>query len=103
MRSSSPFIANAVTATTGIARSSGSSLIQLVTSRPETCGKLDVHQDQIGAELAGEIERFDSRCCVPDGLVAMGFQQVAKELHVELVVFHDQDGFGHPALQSASQ
>jgi hypothetical protein len=24
------------------------------------------------------------------------FQQVAKELHVELVVLHDQDGFCHP-------
>jgi hypothetical protein len=26
----------------------------------------------------------------------MRFQQVAKELHVELVVLHDQDGFCHP-------
>src|SRR6202022_4057335 len=38
MRSSSPFMAKAVTATTGIERSSGSSLIQRVTSRPDTCG-----------------------------------------------------------------
>jgi hypothetical protein len=26
----------------------------------------------------------------------MGFKQIAEELHVELIVFHDQDGFGHP-------
>jgi hypothetical protein len=26
----------------------------------------------------------------------MSFQQIAQELHVELVVLHDQDGFGHP-------
>jgi hypothetical protein len=26
----------------------------------------------------------------------MRFQQIAKELHVELVVLHDQDGFCHP-------
>jgi hypothetical protein len=24
------------------------------------------------------------------------FQQIAKELHIELVVLHDQDGLGHP-------
>jgi hypothetical protein len=26
----------------------------------------------------------------------MRFQQIAKELHIELVVLHDQDGFCHP-------
>jgi hypothetical protein len=26
----------------------------------------------------------------------MRFQQVVEELHVELIVFHDEDGFGHP-------
>src|ERR1700730_9005100 len=57
--------------------------------------QLNVHQDQIGAHLADEIERL-----VPiagaRGLIAMRFQQIAKELHVELVVLHDQDGFCHP-------
>src|SRR5262245_34420679 len=38
MRSSPPFMANAVTATTGMALSSGSSLSHLVTSRPEISG-----------------------------------------------------------------
>jgi hypothetical protein len=32
----------------------------------------------------------------------MRLQQIAKELHVELVVLDDQDGFGHPSLQSPS-
>src|ERR1700742_3064098 len=57
--------------------------------------QLDVHQDQIGPHLADQIERL-----VPvagaRGLIAMRFQQIAKELHVELVVLHDQDGFCHP-------
>jgi hypothetical protein len=30
----------------------------------------------------------------------MRLQQIAKELHVELVVLDDQDGLGHPSLQS---
>jgi hypothetical protein len=32
----------------------------------------------------------------------MSLQQIAKELHVELVVFHDQDGLGHPGTPSAN-
>ena len=38
MRSSSPFMANAVTATTGMDRRSSSSFSHLVTSSPETSG-----------------------------------------------------------------
>ncbi|GLK84220.1 hypothetical protein GCM10017653_22900 [Ancylobacter defluvii] len=30
--------------------------------------------------------------------VAVSFQQIAKELHVELIIFHDQNGLGHVAL-----
>jgi hypothetical protein len=26
----------------------------------------------------------------------VGFQQIVKELHIELIVLDDQDGFGHP-------
>jgi hypothetical protein len=26
----------------------------------------------------------------------MRFQEIAKELHIQLVVLHDQDGFCHP-------
>src|SRR5882672_10015351 len=80
MRSSSPFIAKAVTATTGIERNSGSSLI---------------HQDQIGTKLANEIKCLET-VAGTRGLIAMRFQQIAEELHIELVVLHDQDGFCHP-------
>jgi hypothetical protein len=30
----------------------------------------------------------------------MRFQEIAKELHIQLVVLHDQDGLSHPSLQS---
>ena len=53
--------------------------------------QLDIHQDQIGAQLADEIERLET-VAGAGGLIAMRFQQIAKELHVELVVLHDQDG-----------
>ncbi len=36
---------------------------------------------------------------VPTVLVAVRFQQIVEELHVELVVLHDQDRLGHPALR----
>ena len=45
--------------------------------------------------LAGEIERFDT-VTRADGVVAVGLQQIVKELHIELVVLHDEDGLGHP-------
>src|ERR1700753_541623 len=57
--------------------------------------QLDVHQDQIGAHLADEIELLVA-VAGARGLIAVRFQQIAKELHVELVVLHDQDGLGHP-------
>src|SRR6266478_5027364 len=61
--------------------------------------ELDIHQDQIGAHLAHEIERLET-VGGTRGLIAVRFQQIAKELHIELVVLHDQDGFCHPSLQS---
>src|SRR5580693_3308540 len=57
--------------------------------------QLDVHQDQIGAMLARQIERFDA-VARADRVVTVGFQQVVEKLHIELVVFHDQDGLSHP-------
>src|SRR5205823_6584279 len=54
--------------------------------------KLDVHQHEIGTQLADEIERLDA-VAGARGLIAVRFQQVAEQLHVELVVLHDQDGF----------
>src|SRR5713226_5466638 len=59
-------------------------------------GKLDIHQDQIGTELADKIERLET-VAGTGCLIAMCFQQIAKELHVQLVVLHDKDGFCHPA------
>src|SRR6185503_11722433 len=57
-------------------------------------GKLDVHHDQVGMVPAGEIESLDA-IAGADGLIAVRLQQVVEELHVELVVFHDQDGLAH--------
>ena len=47
--------------------------------------------------LAGEIERLDA-VAGAEGLIAVGFQQVVEELHVELVVLHDQDVLAIPSL-----
>ena len=33
---------------------------------------------------------------VPTVVVAVGFQQIVEELHIELIVLHDEDGLGHP-------
>src|SRR3954451_19899999 len=56
--------------------------------------QLDIHQDQVGMQLADEIERLET-IAGARSLIAMGLQEIAKELHVELVVLHDQDGFCH--------
>ena len=53
--------------------------------------QLDIHQNQIGPVFAREIERLDA-VAGADGLVAMRFQEVVEELHIQLVVLHDQDG-----------
>ena len=87
-------MAKAVTATTGIAFSSASSFSHFVTSRPETSGKLNIHQDQVWPVLAGKIHSVDS-IAGADGLIAMGLQKIVEELHIELIVLHDQDSFGH--------
>ena len=52
---------------------------------------------------AGKIERFDA-VAGSYGLIAMGFQQVVEELHIELIVLHDQDrlGFGIHAQVSGA-
>src|SRR5579885_1339709 len=56
--------------------------------------QLDIHQNEVGPVLAREVERLDA---VPgsDRAVAVRFEEIVEELHVELVVFHDQDGFRH--------
>src|SRR6266436_2335298 len=57
--------------------------------------KLNIHQDEIGTKLANEIKRLET-VAGTRGLIAMRFQKIAKELHIQLVVLHDQDGFCHP-------
>src|SRR6516162_5890873 len=56
--------------------------------------QLNVHQDQVGTVLAGEIERLDA-VARADGIVAVSLQQIVEELHVELVVLHDHHGLRH--------
>src|SRR5262245_381403 len=61
MRSSSPFIANAVTATTGMALSSWSSLSQIGYFETGDFRQLNVHQNQVGAALASPLTMLLSR------------------------------------------
>src|SRR5262245_21354472 len=56
--------------------------------------QLNVHQDQVGAVFAGDIERPDA-VARADGMVAVSLQQVVEELHVERIVLHDHHGLRH--------
>ena len=49
--------------------------------------------------LAREIERLDA-VARADRRIAVGLQQIVEELHIELVVLHNQDGFRHPPFPS---
>src|SRR5215469_7906951 len=50
--------------------------------------------------LACKIKRLNT-VARADRVVTVGFQQIVEELHVELVVLHDQDGLGHSPNPSA--
>ena len=52
--------------------------------------------------LAGKVERLDA-IARANGMVAVGFQQIVEELHIELVVLHDEDGLGHPKPSCVSE
>src|SRR6185312_15269224 len=52
--------------------------------------QLDIHQDQVGVMFARDVERFHPILRLKD-VVAVGIQQIVEELHVQLVVLHDQD------------
>src|SRR6185437_5557387 len=86
MRSSSPFIAKAVTATTGMALSSASSLSHLVTSRPETSGSWMSIRIRSGRYLRARSSAYP--VAGADGLIAVRLQKVVEELHIQLVVLH---------------
>src|SRR5690349_11044120 len=57
-------------------------------------GQLNIHQHQVGPVLASEVERLDP-IAGSNGRIAMGFQQVVEELHVQFVVLDDQHRLGH--------
>src|SRR5262245_20610298 len=61
--------------------------------------QLNVHQDQVGAMFAGEIGHLEAVASA-DSAVPVGFQQVVEELHVELVVLHDQYCLRHLSLSA---
>src|SRR5215204_4470377 len=104
MRSSSPFMAKAVTAMTGMALRSSSSFSHFVTSRPETSGSwMSIKMRSLVG--AGELERLDAVAGLQGG-VAMRLEEVVEELHIELVVLDDENGFLHdgcPAGPKASR
>ena len=57
-------------------------------------GKLDVHEDQVGPVLARQV-KGGLTCAGLNRAIAVRLDQVAEELHVELVVLHDHDGLRH--------
>ncbi|MNE89119.1 hypothetical protein D3C80_1865030 [compost metagenome] len=48
--------------------------------------QLDIHQNQVGTVLAGQIERLQAIAGL-DRFIARSFDKIAEELHVQLVVF----------------
>ena len=62
--------------------------------------QLDVHEDQVGPMHARQIERLEP-LRVRHGLVAARLDEVAEELHVELVVLDDHDFFRHRSFRSS--
>ena len=57
-------------------------------------GQLDVHQNQVWLVFAGNRQRRQTLAGL-QGLVTLGFEQIMKELHVQLVVFDNHYLFGH--------
>src|SRR5690606_32374066 len=56
--------------------------------------QLDIHQNQVGPVPTRKIERLYA-VTRSHGAVPVRFQEIVEELHIQFVVFHDQDGFGH--------
>ena len=80
---------------TGIWASSSSSFSHLVTSRPEISGSWMSIRIRSGLMLARQGERLQTLAGL-QGLVALGVEQIMKELHVQLVILDDEDFLGHP-------
>ena len=93
-------MAKAVTAITGIALQLVVLLDPLGDFEAGNLGQLDVHQDQVGPVLARQLQRLHAVLGL-QGVVAVGFEQIVEELHVELVVLDDEHRL--PALGIASR
>ena len=61
---------------------------------PRDLRQLNIHEDEVGPVLAGKRKRLHAVPCL-QGLIAVRVEQIMKELHVQLVVLDDQNGFGH--------
>jgi hypothetical protein len=57
-------------------------------------GQLNIHHYEIGFVQAREFQRFDA-AAARQRLIAMRFQKIVEQLHVQLIVFHDQNAFLH--------
>ena len=68
--------------------------------QPRDLWQLNIHQDQIRTMLTRQVERFDAVAGCQSG-ITVRFQKIVEELHIELVVLHNQDGFGHPRFPYA--
>jgi hypothetical protein len=69
--------------------------------QPGNLRQLDVHQDEVRLVGAGEVERLQP-VARANRLVAAGFDQVAKELHIELIVFDDHHLLRHSSRPDAA-
>src|SRR5262249_38586029 len=63
--------------------------------------QLNVHHDHIRTVFAGEIGPLEA-VARADGTIAVSFQQVAEELHVELVILHDHYCLRHLSPRRAA-
>ena len=61
---------------------------------PRDFGQLNIHQDQVGPVLARESDRLHAALGL-HGLVAMRFEKIVEELHVQLIILDDQNLFLH--------
>ena len=59
--------------------------------------QLDVHQDEVGLVQPRQGQRLQALPGL-QRLVALGIEQIMKELHVQLVILDDEDFLGHHHL-----
>eukprot|EP01037_Dinobryon_pediforme_P014596 gene14597-14720_t len=81
IRSSSPFIAKA----------------PFGDFQARDLGQLDVHQNEIRPVITRKRQGLQPLTGL-QGLIALGVEQIMKQLHVQLVILDDEDFFGHIAF-----